>query len=102
MRGFLLQLFKPVSLVYSNTTVLFAPAVVGAVANPNLLPDYGEGSSLAEQYFSLAEFINDLFRRVGFLGILPSPPPPYLLISLTLMWTDFRGSGHLWLSQWVC
>ena len=58
-------------LLYPHATILFAPAVVGAVANPNLLPDYGEGNSLAEQYFSLAEFVNDLFRRVGFLGILP-------------------------------
>ena len=78
-------------MVYSHPAVLFTPAVVGAVANPNLLPDYGEGSSLAEQYFSLAEFVNDLFRCVGSFRHFT---PLYLLTSLTLMWTGFRGSGH--------
>ncbi len=37
--------------------------------------------------------LKDLFGWAdqAFLGILP---PPYLLTSLTLMWTGFRGSGH--------
>ncbi len=55
------------SLVYPHAAVLLTPAIVGAVANPNLLPDYGEGSSLAEHDFSLTELVNDLFRCAGFL-----------------------------------
>ena len=31
---------------------------------PNLLADYGEGNSLAEQYLSLTGFVNDLSRSV--------------------------------------
>ncbi len=55
------------SLVYSHPAVFLTPAIVGAVANPKLLSDYGEGSSLAEHDFSLPEPVNDFFRRVGFL-----------------------------------
>jgi len=50
-------------------------AIVGAAANSNPLPDYGMRISLAEQYFSLAELVNDLLRFIGFLDI--SPPFSY-------------------------
>lgn len=75
----------------THAIVLFAPAIIDVVANPNLLPDYGKVSSLAEQYFNLAEFVSDLLRCVGFLG---NVIPLYLLTSLTLMWADFRRSGQ--------
>jgi len=38
-------------LLDPHATVLFAPAVVGMVANPNFLADNGDGSSLVKQYF---------------------------------------------------
>ena len=46
---FLLQLLEPPSLVYSHTSVFFAQAVIGVVANPDLLADSGDGGSLVKQ-----------------------------------------------------
>ena len=63
----LFQLFETLCLVYPHPAILFTPAVISAVANPNLFQDYGKDCSLTEQYFSFAEFTNNLFRLSFYL-----------------------------------
>ncbi len=86
-----LQALEPFCLLNTHTAVLFTPAVVSAAANPDLLPDYGEGSSLAEQDFSLAELVDDLLRSVASSDHLS---PFFCPVLLTLYWTPFWGAGQ--------
>ena len=54
------------SLVYSHPAVLFTPAVVRIVADPNLFTDDSDGGSLAEHHLSLAKLVQDLVTTTEF------------------------------------
>jgi len=47
-------------LVYSNASILFSPAVISVVTDPDLLADHSDGNSLAEHHLSLAKLVDDL------------------------------------------
>ena len=49
------------------------------ITHPNLLADYGDGSSLVEQYFCLTELVDGLFRCKPFPGYVF--PPFYEIIT---------------------
>jgi hypothetical protein len=49
------------------------------VADSDLLADYGDGCSLAQQNFGFPQLVDDLFRCVTFLGHLF--PPFYEIIT---------------------
>jgi hypothetical protein len=67
---FLLQLLKTLGLLYPHAAVLFAPAVIGAVTNPDSLPNNSKTVPLVEQYLRLTQFVEDLLWCVSSSGHL--------------------------------
>ncbi len=61
------------------------------VADPDLLADYGDGFSLAQQNFSFPELIDDLFWCIPFLDHLF---PPFYDIIIGIV---FEGQVIVWL-----
>ena len=70
-----------------HATVLFTPWIVGMIANSDLIADYGDSGSPADQDFSLPELVDDLFRC--------APLSDHLFPLLRYyIWYHFRGLGH--------
>lgn len=57
---FLLQLSQPLSLFYTYSAVLSTPAIIGLFGDADFSAGLTDCATLADQYFSLAELIDDL------------------------------------------
>ena len=68
---FLLQFFETVGLVCAQPSILFSPAIIGDIANPNLPCHDRDAGSFMKKDFSLPELVDDLFRRVSFSHYFP-------------------------------
>ncbi len=62
-----LQFFQPPGLIDFHPPVDLAPAIVGLVADADLLAGRADGFPLAQQNVGFAELGNDLFGAVPFL-----------------------------------
>ncbi len=82
------MIFQSSGLLYSKTTVLFAPPVVGLFGDPNLPAGFADASSLIQQDLSFAQLVDNLLRCVRFPDRLL---PPFLFSSLTLKLDQFLG-----------
>lgn len=71
--------------------LFLSSAVVSLFGYPNILADDSNHASLVEHCLSFPEFVDDLLKCIGVLWHFY---PLFIFISLTLKWTDFRGSGH--------
>src|SRR5262249_40626805 len=67
------QLLEPLGLVGLEATVLVAPAVQRLLADAEALADLGDGQALGQVGLGLAEFGDDLLRRVSLHRSSPHP-----------------------------
>ena len=72
----LLQLFEPPGLIGAHATIFFAPTVVGLNTHADLSGGILCGQSLAEQYFSFPQMMDNLLRSTSLCG--NGLPPSWL------------------------
>ena len=72
-----LQCLEPFCLLYSHTTILFAPPVVGLFGDSDLPAGLADVSSLIQQDLSFAQLVDNLLRRMRFLD---NDLPPLFLV----------------------
>ena len=84
-----LQDLELLRLLYPHATVFFTPPVVSLFGDPDLPAGFTHCTSLVLQEFSFTQLIDNLLRRMRFLG--HDLPPLFLSSSLTLQLDSFLG-----------
>src|SRR5262249_17705820 len=74
-----LHLLEALGLVGLEAAVLVTPAVEGLLADPQALADLGDGQTLRQVGFGLAQLGDDLLGRVSLHGSSPGPAGPQRL-----------------------
>jgi hypothetical protein len=66
--GLLFQALQPFGLIDSQAAICFLPAIVRLLGDPELPTDLEHRQAFAGFKFNRPQMLNNLFRRVPFLG----------------------------------